>query len=271
MSSSNHPYHIVSLSPWPILTSLALLFITGGGVMYIHGSILGAYIFTSGIIGLIYCLISWWVDVIKEGIVDGAHTQPVRNGLSIGMALFILSEMMFFFAFFFSFFHASIFPPGILDGIWVVAKGIWPPSGIKTFDPFDIPFMNTLILLLSGTTVTWAHYEIENYNRKEAERALSYTILLGFFFSIMQAVEYLHAKFKFTDGVYASNFYMATGFHGIHVIIGNIFLIVSYFRLKKGHYDKGQGALGFEFAAWYWHFVDIVWLFLFVFIYVLGS
>jgi cytochrome c oxidase subunit 3 len=269
--NANHPYHIIPLSPWPILTSFTLLFIAGGAVMYMHNFALGIYSLIAGIIALIYCLVSWWADVIKEGLIDHAHTKEVRQGLSLGMTFFILSEIMFFFAFFFSFFHSSLFPTGILDGIWVVSEGSWPPKNIRTFDPFDIPFMNTLILLLSGTTVTWAHYELENNNQEESARALKYTILLGVFFSFMQAIEYIHAPFKFTDGVYASNFYMATGFHGVHVIIGNIFLTVSYFRIKKGHYKKGNGYLGFEFAAWYWHFVDVVWLFLFIFVYILGA
>jgi cytochrome c oxidase subunit 3 len=269
--NAKHPYHIIPLSPWPILTSFALFFVAIGLVMFMHKSHLGIYTLGVGFIALIYCLISWWADVINEGMVEQAHTTEVRRGLTMGMAFFILSEIMFFFAFFFSFFHSSVFPTGILDGIWVIADDSWPPKGIKTFDPFDIPFINTLILLLSGTTVTWAHYEIQNYNQKDAERALKYTVILGIFFSFMQAVEYLHAPFKFTDGIYASNFYMATGFHGIHVIIGTIFLAVSYFRVKRGHYNKENAHLGFEFAAWYWHFVDVVWLFLFVFVYIVGS
>jgi cytochrome c oxidase subunit 3 len=269
--NQTHPYHIIPLSPWPILTAFSLLFVTGGAVMSMHNVSFGIYSLIAGFIALIYCLVSWWADVIKEGLMEHFHTEEVRSGLSLGMALFILSEIMFFFAFFFSFFHASLFPVGILDGVWVTGDGTWPPKNIHSLDPWDIPFMNTLVLMLSGTTVTWAHYEIQNHNKEEAARALKYTILLGIFFSSMQAFEYMHASFKFTDGVYASNFYMATGFHGAHVIIGTIFLIVAYFRTKLGHYDEGKGHLGFEFAAWYWHFVDVVWLFLFVFVYIFGS
>lgn len=271
-SKQSHPYHLVDLSPWPILTSFALLVVTSGAVMFMHKYAIGHYVFGAGVIALLSCLFCWWRDVIIEGR-QGHHSPPVRNGLSIGMALFILSEVMFFFCFFWSFFKASLFPEGILDeaGIWIAAEGVWPPKGIETFDPWDIPLMNTIILLLSGTTVTWAHYAILENKQKDAVEALKYTIILGLTFSCFQAFEYMHAAFKFTDGIYASNFYMATGFHGAHVFIGTIFLIVCYFRAKKGHFAKENGHLGFEFAAWYWHFVDVVWLFLFVFVYVLGG
>ena len=218
------------------------------------------------------CMASWWSDVIHEGRVDKAHTTVVQKGLSIGMALFILSEIMFFFAFFWSFFKAWLDPVHILDdGVWGSELMIWPPKGIETLDAWNIPFMNTLILLLSGTTVTWAHYELLKNNRKGIIKALYCTIGLGILFTLMQIIEYYHATFKLKDGIYPSNFYMATGFHGAHVIIGTIFLIVCLFRAKKGHFDKGNGHLGFEFAAWYWHFVDVVWLFLFIFVYVLSS
>jgi cytochrome c oxidase subunit 3 len=271
-SKQSHPYHLVDLSPWPILTSFSLLFVASGAVMFMHQHTIGYYVFGAGLIALFSCLFCWWRDVVIEGR-EGHHTPTVRMGLSIGMCLFILSEVMFFFGFFWSFFKASLFPEGILDdaGIWIAAAGTWPPKGIETFDPWDIPLMNTIILLLSGTTVTWAHYAILENKQKDAVEALKYTIILGLTFSCFQAFEYMHAAFKFTDGIYASNFYMATGFHGAHIFIGTIFLIVCYFRAKKGHFNKEHGHLGFEFAAWYWHFVDVVWLFLFVFVYVLGG
>lgn len=274
MSSAKHPYHLVNPSPWPIAVSFSLLCVTSGAVMLMHNhKSIGHFVFGGGLLLLLVCLFNWWRDVIHEGIEDHAHTNAVRAGLRIGMALFILSEVMFFFVFFWSFFKASLFPEGILDdsGIWVIAKGMWPPKGIETFDPWDIPFMNTLILLLSGTTVTWAHHSISENNTKDTIEALGYTILLGVSFSCMQAVEYMHAPFSFHEGIYASNFYMATGFHGMHVIIGTIFLTVCYFRARKHHFEEGKGHLGFEFAAWYWHFVDVVWLFLFIFVYILGS
>lgn len=270
MSSNNHPFHLVPLSPWPILTSFSLLFVTGGGVLTMHSNGLGHAILLFGLLATIFFSYSWWRDVIKEGREDKAHTEPVRHGLRIGMSLFILSEVMFFFAFFWSFFNASITPAGLLDGVWVAKEGVWPPTGIQTFDPWSLPFFNTLVLLLSGTTVTWAHHAIVNNNQKDAVTALTYTVLLGMIFTATQAYEYHHAAFGFTDGVYASNFFMATGFHGAHVIIGTIFLAICLFRAKKGHFNAGHGHLGFEFAAWYWHFVDVVWLFLFIFVYVWG-
>jgi cytochrome c oxidase subunit III len=265
-----HPFHLVNPSPWPIMTAFALLMLTSGGVMSMHEMAHGHWVLATGFLSVIFCAVNWWKDVIKEGIIDKAHTEPVRHGLRIAMALFILSEIMFFAVFFSSFFKAQIDPEGILEGLWIVKEGIFPPEGTHTFDPWSLPFMNTLILLLSGTTVTWAHHSILTNNKKECVEALGYTILLGVSFTCLQAFEYHHAEFKFTDGIYASNFFMATGFHGLHVIIGTIFLTVCYFRARKGHFDAGKAHLGFEFAAWYWHFVDVVWLFLFVFIYVLG-
>ncbi len=266
-----HDYHLVDPSPWPILTSFALLAVTGGAVMSMHQHVMGIYVLALGLLSTFYCAGSWWADVIKEGKIDRAHTVIVKKGISIGMALFILSEVMFFFAFFWSYFEANLDPVAILDGVWGVKEGVWPPEGITTLDAWNLPFMNTLILLLSGTTVTWAHYAILNNNRNEAYQALAITVSLGVLFTCLQVAEYSHATFTLKDGIYPSNFYMATGFHGLHVMIGTIFLAVCMVRTKKGHFDKGEGHLGFEFAAWYWHFVDVVWLFLFIFVYVLGS
>jgi len=272
VSNKKHPFHLVDLSVWPIATSFVLLFLAIGGIMWMHAYQMGKYIFGGSFLALLYCMYGWWKDVIKEGQEDFAHNEYVSNGLRIGMAIFILSELMFFFAFFFSFFMSALLPAGILEegGIWVIKEGKWPPAGIKTFDPWDIPFTNTLILLLSGTSVTWAHHSLMENNQKDLVRGLKYTILLGMLFTAFQAYEYHHAAFGLKDGIYAANFYLATGFHGIHVIIGTIFLAVCYFRAKKGHFEPGKGHLGFEFAAWYWHFVDVVWLFLFVFIYIWG-
>ena len=269
--TKKHPYHLVDLSPWPILTSFALLFVTGGAVMFMHEYKGGSAAFVLGIVALLFCMFSWWRDVIKEGREDKAHTSKVRQGLRIGMALFIISELAFFFAFFFAYFMSSILPADVLDGgVWPVKEGVWPPAGVITFDPWEIPLMNTLVLLLSGTTVTWAHHALLENNKKEMVEALGYTIFLGFSFSCLQAFEYSHAQFAFDSGIYASNFYMATGFHGAHVIIGTLFLTVCYFRARNDHFKAGQGHLAFEFAAWYWHFVDVVWIFLFIFVYVVG-
>lgn len=250
-AKQQHPFHLVELSPWPIITAFSLMFMLGGTVMIMHGASFGKLLAPVGLLAVVFCVWNWWSDVIREGLHGGHHNERVRIGLRIGMSLFILSEVMFFFAFFFSFFYSSLFPLGILEGPW------------------DIPFINTLILLLSGTTVTWAHYALEEGDNKSMVTALGLTVCLGALFTCLQAYEYHHAAFALKDGVYAANFYLATGFHGLHVIIGTIFLLVCYFRAKKGQFTH-EGHLGFEFAAWYWHFVDVVWLFLFVFVYVLG-
>lgn len=271
MSRPEHHYHLVNPSPWPMAIAFALLFLTSGAVMFMHNYPLWEFFMPIGFIGTLSVMFLWWRDVIREGRSDHAHTSVVRKGLSIGMLLFILSEVMFFFAFFWSFFKASVFPEGILDGVWVAKAGVWPPASIEVIDAWNIPFLNTLILLLSGTTVTWAHYALQEGNRKDMVRGLLCTVLLGAIFSSFQIFEYFHATFKFKEGIYPSNFYMATGFHGFHVLVGTIFLTVCLFRARAGHFDKGNGHLGFEFAAWYWHFVDVVWLFLFAFVYVWGS
>ena len=176
------------------------------------------------------------------------------------MMLFIASEVMFFVAFFWAFFASSLFPVG----------GVWPPEGITTLDPFDLPLINTLVLLLSGSTVTWAHHALIEDDRSDFLLALLLTVLLGIFFTFLQILEYTHAPFGFTDGIYPSVFYMATGFHGFHVFIGTVFLAVCLLRGYFGHFTSKQH-FGFEAAAWYWHFVDVVWLFLFICIYMWGS
>ncbi len=266
MSHQTHPYHLVNPSPWPALASLALLLLTLGMAMYMHEYTLGAFIAAAGFALVLYTMYVWWRDVIHESRVDKAHTKEVSRGLRIGMALFITSEVLFFAAFFWAFFDASIIARQPVTEIWDVEPGAWPPEGIHPFDPFHLPFFNTLILLLSGSTVTWAHYAILTNNRKDTIKALWYTVILGILFTACQAYEYTHAAFGFTDGIYASTFYMATGFHGFHVIVGTIFLAVCLKRAYAGHFTP-EKHLGFEFAAWYWHFVDVVWLFLFVFVY----
>ena len=266
MSHQNHPYHLVNPSPWPAVAALALFLLTMGMAMFMHHKAGGMLVAMAGFSMVLYVMYVWWRDVIMEARVDNAHTSEVSRGLRAGMALFITSEVMFFAAFFWAFFGASTLPKEPLSDVWAIAQGVWPPKGIHPFDPFHLPFLNTLILLLSGTTVTWAHYAILNQNQKDAVKALWCTVILGLLFTACQAYEYTHAAFGFKDGIYATTFYMATGFHGFHVIVGTIFLAVCLARAKKGHFGPKQH-LGFEFAAWYWHFVDVVWLFLFVFVY----
>ena len=265
----NHDYHLVDLSPLPLLISLSLIGTTVGGVMHMHDKVFGQILMMISMLGVIVCAYRWWKDVVKEARVDKAHTKVVQQGLRLGMALFILSELMFFAAIFGAFFNASITPVAILEDIWPIAAGIWPPEGIVTFDPWHLPLLNTLVLLLSGCTVTWAHHALLHDDHDGLIQGLACTVALGVSFTILQAIEYSHAPFAFSDGVYAANFYLSTGFHGLHVIIGTIFLAVCLIRAYKKQFTK-QAHLGFEFAAWYWHFVDVVWIFLYIFVYIWG-
>jgi cytochrome c oxidase subunit 3 len=212
---------------------------------------------------------SWWADVIAEGQ-EGDHTPIVRIGLRYGMVLFIISEVMFFAAWFWTFFKHAMYPMGQIEGVEVI-PGIWPPAGIETFDPWHLPLINTLVLLCSGCAATWAHHAlVHENNRQELKWGLWLAIGLGLLFTLFQAYEYHHAAFAFAGNIYGATFFMATGFHGFHVIIGTIFLIVCLFRAYAGQFTPTEH-VGFEAAAWYWHFVDVVWLFLFASIYIWGS
>ena len=265
-----HPYHLVNPSIWPLVTSFSLLAMVIGAALTLHKEPFGHPIMFAGLGLTILFSILWWRDVIKEGVRDRAHTHEVARGLRSGMALFIVSEIMFFFAFFWAFFDSAAFPKLPLEDVWAIAEGPWPPEGIFPFDPWDLPFINTLILLLSGSTVTWAHYALVHGDTKGVKQGLWCTVILGVFFSLLQAYEYSHAAFGLSDTVYASTFYLATGFHGLHVMIGTAFLAVMLRRAYTGTLETKRH-LGFEFAAWYWHFVDVVWLFLFVSIYWWGA
>ena len=260
---AKHPYHLVDPSPWPALGAFGALLGFGGAVMFMHKYAHGALIMAIGIALIFVTMFFWWRDVIREAEFKGNHTPVVALHHRYGMALFIASEVMFFVAFFWAFFNASLFPPEAIGHVW-------PPKDIKTFDAFDLPFLNTLILLTSGVTVTWAHHALREGNRRDTLRGLALTILLGLSFTGVQAFEYSHAPFSFKGGIYPSTFFMATGFHGFHVMIGTTFLIVCFFRAFKGHF-KPDHHVGFEAAAWYWHFVDVVWLFLFTCIYWWGG
>ncbi len=270
--AQKHDYHLVEPSPWPVVGAFSALVLAVGGIMLMHD--MASWVFYVGVALMLFTMAGWWRDVIHEAEVEKCHTPVVQLGLRYGMALFIASEVMFFAAFFWAFFDASLFPGGPgsaeLIGRAEYTGGAWPPAGIETFDPFGIPLLNTLILLTSGVTVTWAHHEIRADNRKRAITALWLTILLGATFTGFQAYEYIHAPFGFTSGIYGSTFYMATGFHGFHVIVGTIFLSVCLARLYKGHFTPDHH-FGFEAAAWYWHFVDVVWLFLFSAVYWWGG
>lgn len=256
-----HPYHLVNPSPWPLLGAVSAFALTTGLVLLMHYE--SWWLLAVGSVGVAITMVVWWRDVIFEATFNGDHTKIVQIGMRYGMALFIASEVMFFSAWFWAYFNASLFPTEAI-------QGQWPPPGVQTFDPWTLPALNTAILLLSGVTVTWAHHALREGNRQHTLQGLALTILLGITFTGVQAYEYSHAAFGFGDGIYSSTFFMATGFHGAHVIIGTIFLIVCYFRAKAGHF-KPDHHFGFEAAAWYWHFVDVVWLFLFTCIYWWGS
>jgi cytochrome c oxidase subunit 3 len=267
MSTKNHPYHIVDPSPWPISTSFAALFVVLSGIALMK-EVAHSLIFlclTSFV--LVLCVALWWRDVIREAIVEKQHTKEVRNGLRMGLMLFIASEVMFFGTFFGSIFKNKLLPNKALEGVWAEKIVSWVPHSFKEFDPLNIPLMNTFILLLSGTTLYWAENALKENNKADLLKGLKYTIILGVTFTCFQVFEYVHAPFRLSEGVFTSDFYMATGFHGAHVIIGTIFLIVCYVRSYLGHFDDGKPHLGLEFASIYWHFVDIVWLLLFVFLY----
>nr|YP_009114088.1 cytochrome c oxidase subunit 3 [Palmaria palmata]AHB62151.1 cytochrome c oxidase subunit 3 [Palmaria palmata] len=258
-----HPFHLVDPSPWPFVASLTAFGCAVGLVMYMHAYIGGSSLLLTSFIILLCVMFVWWRDVVRESTYEGHHTGIVQKGLRYGVILFIVSEILFFFAFFWAFFHSSLAPT-------VEIGSIWPPKGINVLSPWEIPFLNTIILLLSGCTVTWAHHAMVANLRTQALISLLLTIVLASVFTAFQAFEYNMADFRLSDGIYGSTFYLATGFHGFHVFVGTIFLGVCLIRLLTYQLTQ-QHHFGFEAAAWYWHFVDVVWLFLFVSIYWWGG
>nr|WGT87838.1 cytochrome c oxidase subunit III [Sclomina erinacea]WGT88020.1 cytochrome c oxidase subunit III [Sclomina erinacea] len=260
MNTHNHPYHLVDVSPWPLTGSIGAMTLTSGMVMWFHKNSMSLYML--GVLILLLTMIQWWRDISREGTYQGKHTLAVTQGLKLGMILFIVSEVLFFVSFFWAFFHSSLSP--------TVEISTWPPKGILTFNPMHVPLLNTMVLLCSGLTVTWAHHSIMEKNFTQTKSALIITVMLGVYFTMLQAYEYYEASFTISDSVFGSCFYMATGFHGIHVIIGTTFLMVCLMRHLLNHFSS-KHHFGFEAAAWYWHFVDVVWLFLYISIYWWGS
>ena len=267
MANSNiiqrHPFHLVDQSPWPFLAGVSSLTLTTGFVMYMHCYQGGFTVFSFGFISLLFTFFVWWRDIVREGTFQGHHTKAVQDGLTWGMILFIASEVMFFFAFFWAF-YASCLSPAVEIG------GIWPPAGIDVLNPWEVPLLNTLILLVSGATCTWAHDAMISGDRKGVLLGLGLTVSLGAVFTGLQGIEYFDANFTISDGIYGSTFFLATGFRGFHVLVGSTFLVVCLIRANNHHFTR-QHHFGFEAAAWYWHFVDVVWLFLFVSIYWWGG
>lgn len=263
-----HPYHLVRPSIWPLAGSLAGGLLAVGAVLFMHkvkiaDHPIGLIAVIPGLMAVLAVMFFWWKDVIFETTTERVHNKITEIGLRYGMALFIASEVMFFVAFFWAFFSSAFYPTAAVGYVW-------PPAGLEVIEPFHLPFLMTMILLLSGCTVTWAHHAILEGKQKEALKALGITVGLGVFFLFFQIYEYMHAHFHFTDGIYPSTFFMATGFHGFHVFVGTVFLAVCWIRAAKGHFTENHH-FGFEAAAWYWHFVDVVWLFLFIAIYWWGN
>ena len=258
---TRNPFHLVEFSPWPIIGGAAAFTLTTGLTAWFHG-----YGTTALILGLtitIIVIIQWWRDVIREATFQGFHTSKVSEGIRLGIILFITSEVLFFFAFFWAFFHRRLAPTPELGSIW-------PPVGISPINPFSIPLLNTGVLLASGVRVTYAHHALTAGEWKSGVQGLAITVALGMYFTFLQAEEYLEAPFSIADRVYGSTFFVATGFHGLHVLIGSAFLIVCLIRHLFFHFSTSHH-FGFEAAAWYWHFVDVVWLFLYLCIYWWGS
>ncbi len=258
----NHDYHILPPSLWPFLGAVGGFVMLYGAVFWMHGS--GPWAFLIGLVLVLYVMFAWWADVVAESN-QGDHTPVVMIGLRYGFIFFIMSEVMFFAAWFWSFFKHAMYP------METFSEGQWPPPSIETFDPWHLPLINTLILLLSGCAATWAHHAlVHENNRRDMAMGLIAAVALGLIFTAFQAYEYTHAAFGFAGNIYGANFFMATGFHGAHVVIGTVFLFVCYLRLRAGQFTP-QKHVGFEAAAWYWHFVDVVWLFLFASIYIWGA
>nr|AZL35886.1 cytochrome c oxidase subunit III [Okiscarta uchidae] len=259
--SKNHSFHMVDYSPWPITGSLGAMTLTSGMVMWFHK--LNYSLLILGMMIILLTMIQWWRDIIRESTFQGLHTKTVIKGMKWGMIMFILSEIMFFLSFFWSFFHSSLSP--------TMEIGMsWPPAGIITFNPLGIPLLNTMILLSSGITITWAHHSLMNNNHNQATQSMFMTIILGAYFSILQLYEYMESTFTISDSIYGSTFFMATGFHGIHVLIGTTFILVSLKRHTSFHFSNYHH-FGFEASAWYWHFVDVIWLFLYISMYWWGN
>ena len=258
-----HPFHLVSPSPWPICTCGALLALTTSGVLNMHGFENPQYTLFLAFFALVLSMSLWFRDVISEGTYLGNHTLAVQKGLNMGVALFIISEALFFLAIFWTFFHSALSPT-------VELGAQWPPAGIEAINPFELPLLNTALLLSSGVTVTYAHHSVIQGNRSGALNGLLWTVVLALLFTMFQGVEYVDSPFTLSDGTYGSCFYFSTGFHGFHVIIGTAFLTVGLWRVLAYHSTENHH-LGLESGILYWHFVDIVWLLLFVSVYYWGS
>ena len=256
-----HPYHLVEISPWPFFRAIGAIGLTTGIVVWFHIKLMT--LFWIRFILILIVIQQWWRDVSREGSFQGIHTLIVETGLRWGIVLFILSEVIFFFSFFWAFFHRSL-SPNIELGC------SWPPLGVEAFNPWKVPLINTIILLSSGVRVTWSHHALIEGNFSRAKQSLLITISLGVYFTLIQLLEYVEATFTISDSSFGRTFFVATGFHGLHVLVGTLFLIFTLIRIHLGVFSP-KHHFGFEASAWYWHFVDVVWLFLFITIYWWGG
>nr|WGO57475.1 cytochrome c oxidase subunit III [Perisphaerus sp. 3 ZQW-2023b] len=261
MMNQNHPFHLVDKSPWPIIGATSVMIMMIGLINWFH--LYNKNLMLMGMLIIVLTMIQWWRDIIRESTFQGLHTKFVIKGLRWGMILFIISEVFFFISFFWAFFHSSLSPTPEIGSLW-------PPVGIMPFNPLQIPLLNTTILLSSGVTITWAHHSLLENNYNQAFQGLLLTIILGVYFTVLQAYEYIESPFTISDSIYGTTFFVATGFHGMHVLIGTTFLMMCLIRHSKYHFSSSHH-FGFEAAAWYWHFVDVVWLFLYISIYWWGS
>lgn len=255
----NFPFHIVTISPWPIIASINLINLILRTILWIYLNNLILIIIN--LIILILVSLIWFRDIIRERTFQGIHSLLIISIIKFRIIIFIISELFFFISFFWTFFHNSISPS-------IEINFSWPPLIIKFFNPFEIPLLNSIILIISGFTVTLRHYNLLNNKSKSRILNLIFTIILGFYFNLIQIFEYYNSFFCINDRIFGSIFYLSTGFHGIHVLIGTLILLYSLIRIYKNHFSSIHH-INFEFSIWYWHFVDVIWLFIYIFYYIL--
>jgi cytochrome c oxidase subunit 3 len=286
MSHADERYYVPHGSHWPVVGSIGLLLLMVGVSTWLNGADMGFWVMLSGVAIVIFMMIGWFGTVIGESQ-GGLYNVQVDKSFRMGMFWFIFSEVMFFFAFFGALFYARNMSIPWLGGesnnfftnllLWDGYESAWPTNGpgevggeFQTMGPFGLPLINTAILLTSSVTITIAHHALIAGQRKILSTFLALTFLLGFIFVYLQGVEYIHAyhdlNLKLTSGIYGSTFFMLTGFHGMHVTIGAIMLFIIWLRVVKGHFTA-KSHFGFEAVSWYWHFVDVVWVGLYVFVY----
>nr|DBA43538.1 TPA_asm: COX3 [Bombus balteatus] len=255
----NFPFHMVTYSPWPMIVSIDIMNMMLSIILWIYLNNLMIMMMNSMV--LLMSSLMWFRDIIRESTFQGMHSLYIIMMMKFSMIMFIISELFFFISFFWTFFHNSISPS-------IEINFSWPPKMIMFFNPFEIPLLNSIILILSGFTVTLSHYNLLNNKFKSSILTLMITIILGFYFNFMQVFEYYNSFFCINDSIYGSIFYLSTGFHGIHVLIGTLMLLFSLIRMIKNHFSSIHH-MNFEFSIWYWHFVDVIWLFIYMFYYIL--